>query len=207
MRNCSNSIFTKTAKRVPVPSHDVLGKQWVEINRWSVLHVVLAKENDANECMIHRRGEKKQRDFRDQGPRISEGWVGRLKSTQLYSLGAKDPRWARRLGKCGNNSLQNWVNDLQFLTRILTSFKEFCWPKVIIVAGLRQAAVTCLIRAQCWRVESGRRAPARLWSFGDMASLGNGRLLDTCSGLLSFCKKIPTLSPRSAFGSFSDGGW
>ena len=26
-------------------------------------------------------------------------------------------------------SLQNWVNDLQFLTRILTSFKGFYWPK------------------------------------------------------------------------------
>ena len=25
--------------------------------------------------------------------------------------------------------LQNWVNDLQFLTRILTSFKGFYWPK------------------------------------------------------------------------------
>ena len=58
------------------------------------MHVVVAKESDVTERMIHRGGEQIQgnetRNFRDRGPRISEkggGGVGQAGQHKLSSLG------------------------------------------------------------------------------------------------------------------------
>ena len=90
--------------RTHVISDDVLGEQWVEKNECSGVHVVVAKESDVTERMIHTGGEQKQgnetRNFRDWGLRIGEnrggGGGGKLDSTSSRRLD-KDPRWAQEV--------------------------------------------------------------------------------------------------------------
>ena len=84
--------------RTHVISDDVFGQQLVEKNGCSGVHVVVAKESDVNERMIHTGGEEihgnETRNVRDWGPRLGEnrgGWVGTLDSTSSLRLD-KDPR-------------------------------------------------------------------------------------------------------------------
>ena len=58
-----------------------------------------------------------------------------------------------------------------------------------IAAGLLCAALTCPIRAP--------RAPARFWTVGAMALLGNGHLFDACFRVFARCAK------KKIFNSFT----
>ena len=91
--------------RTHVISDDVFGKQWEEKTGSSGVHVVVAKESDVTERMIHTGGEQIQgnetRNFRDRVLRIGEkkrggGLVGKLDSTSSLRLD-KDPRWAQKV--------------------------------------------------------------------------------------------------------------
>ena len=89
--------------RTQVISDDVFGQQLVEKNGCSGVHVVVAKESDVTERMIHTGGEQIQgnetRNVRDWGPRLGENREGRvvkLDSTSCLRLD-KDPRWAQEV--------------------------------------------------------------------------------------------------------------
>ena len=92
--------------RTHVISDDVFGQQWVEKNGCSGVRVVVAKESDVTERMIHTGGEQIQgnetHNFRDRGLRIGEkgGGGGKLDSTSSLRLD-KDPRWALEVRMCG----------------------------------------------------------------------------------------------------------
>ena len=66
----------------------------------SEVHVVVAKESDVTERMIHTGGEQIQgnetRNFRDRGRESAKKGVGKLNSTSSLHLD-KDPRWAQKV--------------------------------------------------------------------------------------------------------------
>ena len=118
--------------RTHVISDDGLGQQWVEKNGCSGVHVVVAKESDVTERMIHIGGEQIQgnetRNVRDRGPRISKNRVG---------------GWA------------SWTAQALFAWTRTHDEPRKSWPGGYIAAGLLRWRVIRSLRAcavlDCWR--------------------------------------------------------
>ena len=136
--------------------------------------MVVAKESDVTERMMHTGGEQIQGNetcnFRDQRPRIGEkevGWAGWTAQALFAWIKTHDE--PRMSGQCS-----------------------------YIAPGLLRAVLTCLLRAALACPIRATRACVLL-DVGAMASHGKGRLFDACFRVFARCAKKKIFNSFTSF--------